>query len=479
MKIKNRIFLYNTLMVLVSLIILLIISGFVISIFKNEYIDKEKLKSKPNEYFYEVQELFEFSGEELFDYEGISHLLAGYGYDLYVLEDGENIYSNLEVGSEEVGEYLKERDFGGKHATVYTQNSMTIVGKTLIRNSHEYVIVAIHSGNEEIKIGTISREFETFLLDFIIIGIATILVTLGISQLFTRKLVKRITTPIDQLVEAAKRVEKGDLENSIQYKGESEFETVCDSFNHMQEHLLDEKKKNASYELARTDMITGISHDLRTPLTSVKGYIKGIKDGIATTPEKRDQYLDIAYSKACEMDVLLQKLFYFSKIETGNMPFYMQTVKLNDFLANIVECCNEDLKTRGAKIIFLPANDIHFVQMDVEQMNRVFHNLIENSLKYANVESVQITLSVKEENNRKIITVSDNGKGIEIEKLPHLFEQFYRGDESRSQKNSDGNGLGLYIAKYVVEAHKGTISAENDNGFKIIISLPKEDFDIL
>ncbi|NTV78256.1 MAG: sensor histidine kinase [Clostridiales bacterium] len=117
--------------------------------------------------------------------------------------------------------------------------------------------------------------------------------------------------------------------------------------------------------------------------------------------------------------------------------------------------------------------------MDLEQMNRVFHNLIENSLKYARVNPVKIIISVKEENNRNIITIQDNGKGIESEKLPYLFEQFYRGDESRSQKNTDGNGLGLYIAKYIVEGHKGTISAENDHGFKILISLPKEDFNVL
>ena len=104
----------------------------------------------------------------------------------------------------------------------------------------------------------------------------------------------------------------------------------------MRRHLLEEQKKNARYEQARTDLVSGISHDLRTPLTSVKGYLKGMRDGVANTPEKREQYLDVAYRKACEMERLLQRLFYFSKLETGNLPLFLSDADLGDFVAQFV-----------------------------------------------------------------------------------------------------------------------------------------------
>ena len=123
---------------------------------------------------------------------------------------------------------------------------------------------------------------------------------------------------------AASRIESGDLTQPVVYLRDDEFRNVCDSFNQMQRHLKEGMEQNAAYEKARTEMISGISHDLRTPLTSVKGYIKGLQDGVANTEEKRRQYLDIAYSCACDMEGLLAKLFYYSKLETGNMPFYKQ-----------------------------------------------------------------------------------------------------------------------------------------------------------
>lgn len=136
---------------------------------------------------------------------------------------------------------------------------------------------------------------------------------------------------------AAKRVMDGDLTTPISYPYEDEFKGVCDSFDLMQEHLREEMEKNAAYEKARTEMVSGISHDLRTPLTSIKGYVKGMLDGIANTEEKRTEYLKIAYRKSCDMDVLLSKLFYFSKLETGNMPFFFRECDVERFLRDYVE----------------------------------------------------------------------------------------------------------------------------------------------
>ena len=177
------------------------------------------------------------------------------------------------------------------------------------------------------------------------------------------------------------------------YDGQDEFTAVCAAFEHMQQHLLQEREKNAAYERARTDLVAGISHDLRTPLTSVKGYIKGLRDGVANTPAKQAQYLDIAYRKACDMDVLLQRLFYFSKLETGNLPLFPVRADLGEFVRGFVRDTAGDLEQRGGKFLVKGAPAPHLVRIDTEQMYRVLTNLTDNAVRYTGAEFLVLTLT--------------------------------------------------------------------------------------
>jgi len=474
MKIKNRIFLSNTLMVFASLIIFLGINGALINLFQKDYLSEEIERAKLDDNVFEVQSLFEGSTDSLLDYNALNETLSTYNYQLCVIEDGEIIFSTFPGAREDIKETILAIDLSGKHAKVFSWAFLTAVGKSFEVGEHDYRIVAVNATDKNVWVEDSQNKFRAFILDFILVGCATIIVLLGMSQLFTNRLVKRLMNPINHLINASKRIEEGNLKDPIMYKGYGEFETVCSSFNQMQQHLLEEQEQIISYEKARTDMVSGISHDLRTPLTSVKGYIKGLKDGVANTPEKQMQYLDIAYEKACEMDVLLQRLFYFSKMETGNMPFYKSLVNFNEFINSFVEGCRQDLQTKGVTISCENNVKNPMVSVDIEQMQRVFANLAENSIKYANTQEIQIHITIVEENGCIVIAVYDNGCGVKEDKLPHLFEQFYRGDEARSSKNGEGNGLGLYIAKYIVEAHDGTITAENNNGLKVVIKLPLE-----
>ena len=153
-----------------------------------------------------------------------------------------------------------------------------------------------------------------FMLFFLVDGVLCILVLVGVSQIFTRNLASYIIKPLDALNEGAQRIQKNDLSTDILYVGDAEFEQVCTAFNSMQGHLLEEQEKNRKYEKARTDMIAGISHDLRTPLTAIKGTIKALLDGIAATPEKQQKFLTAAYRRTGEMDALLNQLFYVSRL---------------------------------------------------------------------------------------------------------------------------------------------------------------------
>jgi signal transduction histidine kinase len=203
-----------------------------------------------------------------------------------------------------------------------------------IRTSVEQIVD--EDGLEDLIIDWTFQRNE-FLLFFGLDGILCIIVLVIISQIFTKNLTNHIMEPLDALSEGAKRIKGNDLSQDITYTGDIEFEDVCDTFNDMQKHILEEQEKNRKYEKARTDMIAGISHDLRTPLTAIRGTIKGLMDGIASSPEKQNQFLQAAYRRTGDMDMLLNQLFYLSKMETGNMPISLQKLEISEFLQNYVQ----------------------------------------------------------------------------------------------------------------------------------------------
>lgn len=296
-------------------------------------------------------------------------------------------------------------------------------------------------------------------------GLFCMAVLILVTTLFTRRLIGHVMVPLEALEQGARRIQKGNLAAVVSYEGDREFEIVCEAFNQMQEHLLREQEKNKRYEKARTDMIAGISHDLRTPLTAVRGMLKGVLDGIASTPEQQNRFLTIAYTRTGDMERLLKQLFELSRLETGNVPLAMQRLDLTECIERYVQEKQADLK-EGAEAFTadLPKQSV-YLNLDVEQLYRIFDNLFDNSRKYGTCEGLSMELKLTCRAGEAEIVFSDHGPGVPEEKLPHVFEEFYQADESRSQKS--GNGLGLYIVKYLTEAMGGMVWAESGPGFAV------------
>lgn len=323
-------------------------------------------------------------------------------------------------------------------------------------------------GLEELLEGYTIRRNE-FILLFLADGILCIVVLVIISQIFTRKLVNHIMEPLEALADGAERIRNNDLTQDIEYSGDAEFENVCHTFNEMRGAILAGQEKNRKYEKARTDMIAGISHDLRTPLTAIRGTIKGLLDGVASTPERQRKFLETAYRRTGDMDLLLNQLFYLSKLETGNMPFDFKTIDICEFIRNYVKGKQELLENGQAEITADIKRSTGYVSVDPEQLQRIFDNLLENSRRYGNVTPLKIKISLERNKEGFCICFSDNGVGVPEEKLPYIFDEFYRGDESRNKK--EGNGLGLYIVRYLVEAMGGSVRAENANGLAVYLKI--------
>ncbi len=311
-----------------------------------------------------------------------------------------------------------------------------------------------------------------FILLFLLDGTACIAVLFLVSLIFTRKLAGHIMEPLTALSDGADRIRNHNLTQDIAYSGDMEFENVCHSFNEMREAILIGQEKNRKYEKARTDMVAGISHDLRTPLTAIRGTIKALLDGVASTSEQQKKFLETAYRRTGDMDVLLNQLFYLSKLETGNIPLTLNTIELSAFIGNYVKGKRELLENEETEVTADTQGITGYVSVDVKQLQRIFDNLLENSRKYAGVTPLRIKISLQRTENGFSICFSDNGVGVAEEKLPYIFDEFYRIDESRNQK--EGNGLGLYIVKYLIEAMGGSVRAENADGLLISMEIREE-----
>lgn len=313
---------------------------------------------------------------------------------------------------------------------------------------------------------------DEFILLFFMDGILCIAVLFMVSQIFTKRLVNHIMKPLNALSDGAERIRNQDLTQDVIYSGDIEFENVCHSFNEMREAVLEEQEKNQKYEKARTDMIAGISHDLRTPLTAIRGTVKALLDGVASTPERQKKFLETAYRRTGDMDILLKQLFYMSKLETGNMPLDIIAIEISGFIKNYVKGKQELLENEQTEIIVDTNRITGYVSADAKQLHRIFDNLLENSIKYGGVTPLKVKITLERTENGFSICFSDNGVGVAEEKLPFIFDEFYRVDESRNKK--DGNGLGLYIVKYLMEAMGGSVRAENAGGLAIYMGIKEE-----
>lgn len=353
-----------------------------------------------------------------------------------------------------------------------------VINVGIIKLYAEYVEEELRTSAEKIvnedELHDLVEDFtihkNEFILLFLADGVLCIAVLVIMSQIFTGNLVKHIMEPLDELAAGAKRIRENDLTEDINYSGDIEFENVCDTFNKMQKHILREQEKNRKYEKARTDMIAGISHDLRTPLTAIRGTIKGLMDGIASTPEKQDRFLETAYRRTGEMDLLLNQLFYLSKIETGNMPITLRKIEISSFIKNYVQAKQGLMETGKEELVEETKEITAELAVDPEQLQRIFDNLLENSRKYGEKVPLKMKIGLRKTPGGILIRFSDNGVGVPENKLPHVFDEFYRVDESRNKK--EGNGLGLYIVKYLIEAMGGTVWAENEDGFVVSMELP-------
>ncbi|CDQ18468.1 sensor histidine kinase [Halobacillus karajensis] len=288
--------------------------------------------------------------------------------------------------------------------------------------------------------------------------IGILIVTNGMLTYYVSK---TILTPANKLNEATKKLAAGERDFAIQVDRSDELGELARSFEEMRRKLKEAEALEKKYEAGRKELIASISHDLKTPITSIKGYMMAIRDGVADTPEKQQRYVSRIIKKTEEMDHLINELFLYSKLDVNRVPFHFEKVDLAAYFGDYLEEVrfeHEDIETE-----IVESGESFHVKADRKQIHRVVTNLIQNSLKFIDKEKKQLNVSLSEKGPMVVVKISDNGPGIPGEAIPFIFDQFYQGDAARS-KSLRGSGLGLAISKKIIELHGGEIHAESGEG---------------
>jgi signal transduction histidine kinase len=295
--------------------------------------------------------------------------------------------------------------------------------------------------------------------------VLSLLVVIGLTNGILTFLVSRsIIKPLYRLKQAAEQIKEGNLDHEVNLKRKDEIGELSAAFEEMRGRLNESIRLQLQYEENRKELISNISHDLKTPITGIKACVEGIQDGIADTGPKREKYMSMIAKKTEEMDRLIDELFLFSRLDLKRLPFNLEPMDLKAYLSDCVEDLRLDPRMAGISVGFSSSGDGPVsVLVDREKLRRVIMNIIENSLKYMNKAQKEIRVELLDGSNEATVKIQDNGSGIEDAALPHIFDRFYRADPSRNTAMG-GSGLGLAIVKQIVEGHGGNVWAESKSG---------------
>lgn len=336
-----------------------------------------------------------------------------------------------------------------------------------VNNYYTYLYPIIDSGKFEgyimmtSPLAEINSKLNKIYLIIWILSICTILFSILILSLFTKTF---LINPLAELNNAAKKFANGEVDKRVSIKSEDEIGQLAESFNVMAESL-------EKVEMNRRDFISNVSHELRSPITSIKGFIAGIIDGVIPK-EKEYEYLERAYFEIKRLTRLINDLLDLSAISSGKLKFNIKKVDINELIRRCIINNEGKLKEKGIILEVDMNDDKCFVNTDEDKIIQVVTNLLDNSIKYCEHEG-RIKLRVYYKNNKVLVEIYNNGPKLTEEEKIHIWDRFYKSDKSRTNKVS--TGLGLPIVKMLLKEMGEEVWAENDSliGVRFIFTLSK------
>jgi two-component system, OmpR family, phosphate regulon sensor histidine kinase PhoR len=311
--------------------------------------------------------------------------------------------------------------------------------------------------------------------DIILVFIVSVIIIISLIYIISYFYFKRVSKEVTDLITLSEKIKEGDRDSLVKVQGKDELSQLGKSLNALAEKISDEFKRLKKLEKVRSEFLGNVSHELKTPIFSIQGYIETLKDGAVNEPEINVDFLDRMDKHAERLNTLVSDLIEISKIESGELKLSYRFFEIQEFIRSVIEELNSLAVANDVTLEYnSSSNQAVSVFADKEKIHQVMINLIENAIKY-NKKNGSVTIELKNESKNVIVSVIDTGIGIPEEHHSRIFERFYRVDKTRSREIG-GTGLGLAIVKHIIEAHKGNISIESkvDEGSRFSFSLPKQ-----
>lgn len=396
--------------------------------------------------------------------------LAELGYNICILWDDIIVYTTLTEDDLDVLSQKGQKLIGNAENLCISSEGTSVIKTTFIKKDISYELVAVNSG--KISVDKKTSYFQRYIIATIVIFfISLIFIVIITDFVLSRWLAKSIIPPLNILKKAANDIQQGELDNPVVYYRDDEFGRLCSDFEQMRLYLKESVEKQIIDEKSRKELIYGISHDMRTPLTSIIGYAQGLAVGAADTPEKMERYIKAIMLRADDIKSLLDNLILYSRLQNNDLVYNFKSHGFNDFISDYFTGHQSDMEQDGVEVEFGLSENELFVSIDEVHFGRILDNIVKNSIKYRTGEKTLISVTTKEEDNSLVFMIKDDGTGVPEDKLDKIFECFLRLDDSRTEAG-ESHGLGLSIVKKIVEGHKGSIEAQNREGLMFIIKLP-------
>lgn len=378
---------------------------------------------------------------------------------LYVRRDNDQIFESNTMNQPELEANLPPYDLNNHQI----RNTLNIGERFYAYAKYDFRYSdgargSVYVIRERSPFGEVTRK----LLPILVLSLVGIVVVANV--LLYRWITRSVVKPLDLLRKSAEHIKEGNLQFSLDLHSKDEIGQLNETFENMRKRLHESIQLRLQDEENRKELISNISHDLRTPITNIKGYIEGIRDGVADTPEKMDKYVNIIYTKTTDLDKLVNELFLYSKLDLKQVPFMFEHVDIIGFIDDCIDEQRYVLEEKGIRLEWKERTGQSVeVIADLEKLKRTVLNIIENAQKFMDKQDKTICVSTQLSPGWVTVEIRDNGMGIEPEAIPYIFERFYRAEPSRNS-STGGSGLGLAIASQIIEGHGGTIWVESDPG---------------
>lgn len=352
---------------------------------------------------------------------------------------------------------------------VYSTLLACLVEMFLVTNLTMLAGYAKKSEWDNALLGMIGESDVIIVLGYVLVGILVFSVTFLMLQDQSVRYVGKISDAMNSIAE-------GDLNTTVDVVGDDEFSSMAESLNKMVEEIRKLMDKERESERTKNELITNVAHDLRTPLTSIIGYLELLSGNVQLPPEMQKKYIDIAYSKSRRLEKLIEDLFGFTKMNYGKIAMHVSQVDIVKLLGQLLEEFYPNFADKGLSYELQSNVPAKIITADGNLLARLFDNLINNAIKYG-AEGKRIIVKINAEDETVQISVTNYGYVIPAEELPLIFEKFYRVEQSRST-HTGGTGLGLAIVKNIVDMHGGTISVKSDLDGTVFTVVLQVNFDV-